>query len=175
MRCAENICTSQKAGALSRRKGKRPMHDLLYRFIQALKDGWQGCCPHCGRWAQVYRRTLHTSVCLQLAALYRADGSMDYVHTSKLLRAGSTGTGDFCKAKYWNLIQSKPDHEQDEKKSSGYWMLTTKGLDFVRHGGFIEKYALIYDDKVIGYKGPMVTFQQCVGKKFNYLELLEGA
>lgn len=142
-------------------------------FIQQLKNGHEGKCPCCGRFAKVYHRKVHTSTALQLIELYKRGGDRDFIHASKLIPQGVTGTGDFTKAKYWGLITEQAPFD-DDKKASGSWMLTALGVNFVKNEAKIQKYAAIYDDRVLYAHGPLVSIEECVQEKFCYKDLMEG-
>lgn len=142
-------------------------------FIDCLKNGHEGKCPTCGRFAKVYYRSIHTSVALQLIQIYKLGGAEMYIHTSKLIPKGVSGAGDFSKAQYWELVKEMP-HTPGKKKSSGYWMLTELGVEFVKGNVSVTKYALVYDTRVIDMKGKLVSITECIGNKFDYEDLMAG-
>lgn len=142
-------------------------------FFDDLRAGNKMKCPCCQRYAQVYHRNLHTSVALQLIMLYKKGGDQRYIHVRELVTDNMSGAGDFTKAKYWGLIQEAPMQE-DGKKSSGYWKLTTEGQMFVTGMSAIRKTLLVYDDQVIGSEGGVVYINECLGNKFNYQQMMEA-
>lgn len=142
-------------------------------FHAALKRGEELDCPCCGRFAKIYKRKLYSSVAAQLIKLYRIGGLTNYVHVAALVATGSSGVGDFSKAAYWGLIEEK-EHEPDDKKTSGYWMLTMKGSAFVRRAIKIPNYVLVYDAKVLSFEGDEVSIQDCLGEHFSYTELMSA-
>lgn len=154
------------------------MQDLFNNhktFMMDLLDGEKKDCPCCGRYAQVYRRHLHHDPAKKLIKLYRAGGAEKFIHTSVLIEKGDTSVGDFSKAKHWKLIH-QADPDSDAKKTSGMWKLTQKGISFVRGEISIQRIALIFDDRVLGFSDDMVTIQECLdGGGFNYRELMEAA
>lgn len=142
-------------------------------FFDDLRAGNKMLCPCCKRYAQVYRRHLHTSVALQLIILHKRGGADKYVHVRELVTDNMSGAGDFTKAKYWGLIQEAPIQE-DGKKSSGYWKLTMDGVMFVKGLHAIRKTLLVYDDQVIGSEGGVIYINECLGNKFNYQQMMEA-
>ena len=62
-------------------------------FESALRRGEKQCCPTCGRYAQIYRRRIHTSIALQLITLYRLGGDANFIHASELIAPGIAGAG----------------------------------------------------------------------------------
>ena len=143
-------------------------------FWSRLRTGEKMDCPCCGRYSQMYKRALHYSVAVQLIEFHKMGGSDDFVSLRNMVRRWPTGIGDFTKAKYWELIMSK-DHVPDAKKTSGLWMLTSKGTLFVLGLLSIPKYAIIFDDEVRGMTGEYVTIKDCLTDKFNYTDLMNNA
>lgn len=142
-------------------------------FLQMLLNGFKGRCRACGRHAQVYNRSIHFTTAWQLIRLYRLGGAYGFIHASRLIPPGQTGTGDLGKAKYFGLIEQK-GHDEGKKKHSGYWKLTERGVLFVRGNIPIEEFVGIFDDKVISKATKLVNIQDCLGKKFDYQKLMEG-
>jgi len=134
-------------------------------FFAELSVGESKCCPTCGRYAKIYRRSLHCSVALQLIRLHNLGGIDAYVSASRLIPPGNTGVGDFTKAKYWSLIE----HSEGD---GSMWRLTFNGLMFVRGNARIQKYAMVYDDRVQGFDGDPVTIRECLEEKYNYEDLM---
>jgi len=145
---------------------------LFSEFMQKLMNGWKGDCPCCGRHSQVYRRTIHTDLAVQLIRMYRlgARGG-EFIHASKLIPEGQAGSGDLGKARYFGIVEQMP-HVPGKKKKSGYWSLTPDGSAFVRGEIMIDEYAMVFDDRVIKTGGRKVSIQQCLGNGFSYTELM---
>lgn len=143
-------------------------------FLEKLKNGYAGPCPCCKRHAQVYRRAIHATAASQLVKLYRLGGDHQYVHTRELIPEGQSSIGDFSKAKHFGLIEDRP-HDPDNKKTSGEWMLTAKGRDFVLGICGIPEFVMVFNDTVILEGNQFVKIEQCLGKTFNYTELMRGA
>lgn len=140
-------------------------------FKNRLIAGSKSDCPCCGRYAQVYKRRIYSTPAAQLILLKTLNGANEFVHSSRLLFNGTTSVGDFAKAKYWELIEEKPN-TSDEKNRSGYWKLTELGFRFVLGDIVIPEYVYIFDDKVIEWAGKDVSIKDCLGKKYNYSELM---
>ena len=144
-------------------------------FLASLRGGHKGNCPCCDRYAQVYKRHLHFTVAWQLIRLYRLNGLSEYVNACELIMTGQHGTGDFQKAKYWELIERRPlTKAEDTKKSSGWWRLTPKGLDFVLGRITIPRFAMVFDDRVIAFEGKLVSVQDALDARFEYTRLMAG-
>jgi hypothetical protein len=146
------------------------------QFKEQLLDGAALNCPCCDRHAQVYRRRLHKSVAVALIRLYKLALSYDpgyFFHVSELVTEGMSGIGDFSKAKYWHLIEAD-DNDDPAKKTSGNWRLTPRGVSFVKGELGITEYAMVYDDRVLEYRGKTIYIHDSLSAEFNYTELMEN-
>ena len=143
-------------------------------FLIRLKTGEKFFCQCCGRWTQAYKRQIHHSIARSLISLYHIQNTgyeREYFHTSKFCK---TDTGsDFAIAKHWGLIEAAQDVPEG-KRTSGFWRITPKGKLFVTNKDLIKKYALIYDDRLLGFDGKDISITDCLGKKFNYDQLMAG-
>lgn len=135
-------------------------------YMDFLRRGGEGPCPCCGRFNKIYERRLHTTICRQLIILYRAGAADHYVHSKK------AGGPDFTIAKFWGLIQSKPNDSNRGKKDSGFWALTKLGVEFVQNLAAVPTYAFLYNDQVLKFSEEMSDIEECLGRKFNYSELM---
>jgi hypothetical protein len=145
-------------------------------FMEKLRAGYEGDCPCCGRYSKVYHRTLHTTVAVQLIVMYRIITSpgrhtSEYIDANEIQKRFKRVVGDLSKAKYWGLIVAK-DHTPDDKRSSGFWRMTELGIEFVKGGVKIKKYAHIYDDKVLDATGALVSIEDCLQNKYSYADLM---
>lgn len=142
-------------------------------FLSRLKEGDKCDCPTCGRYAQLYRRKFHASMARQLIKLYRLGGTAHYIHASKLILDGVTGSGDFTEAKYWGLIHSRINTDADTK-SNGQWMLSRSGLAFVQGKLRIPAEVTVFDDEVTGESVETISIHEALGDRFNYHELMDA-
>lgn len=146
---------------------------LLRKAFETAKD--EGCtCPLCGQYAKVYKRKINAGMAADLLRLYRLNVHgmyNDYHHYTKF--CNKSGGGDFAKLVYWGLIESKP-HTQDDKKSSGYWAITQRGIDFAEGKITVIERKHIYNGEMCGESGGQVTIRDALGKNFNYSELMNA-
>lgn len=132
-------------------------------------------CPCCDKFAKRYQRSLSHSQVKSLVALYRhmlahPEEPWHYVKDFDPNDGGNV----FCKARYWGLVDWRPDPKDQDKKCSGYWTLTAQGVAFLRNRQPIQKYALVYNGACEGLEGELVYVEQCLQKKFSYKELMAG-
>ncbi len=127
-------------------------------------------CPCCSQRAQIYCRRLHAqSTAWLIDLVQKYERTKDYVHVNETDARG----GDYAKNAIWGLCV-RDNSTTTNHKSSGRWMPTRAGIEFVYGQRTIRKTALVFDSKVIGFTGPEVDVKQCLGKRFNYAELMRG-
>lgn len=129
-------------------------------------DGFD--CPTCKRMVQIYKRTLHKSIILQLVNLLNAGGDKKYIHSDKFI-TGTVGK-DFAISKHWDLIVQEPTEDR-RRKTSGKWKLTPLGVDFLLSRSAIHKYTYLFNDKIIGTSESVVFIKDCLGKTFDYSKI----
>jgi hypothetical protein len=126
-------------------------------------------CPLCRQEVKVYRRKLDGSMCRSLIAFYRHGdrhqrGWSRYSDTLTQDGIGYHGA-DYGKLAYWGLLEPDPDRR-------GYWRVTELGLEFVRREATVPSHAVIYDSRCLRVDGDPVEIVTCLGKKFDYWELM---
>lgn len=111
-----------------------------------------------------------------LIYLYRHFDHEQFVHKSELVKAKGLATtfggGDFAKLAYWGLVEEKQLQESADKRTSGYWRITTEGIKFVERKTKIKSHVKIYDSRFFGFSGEDVSIEDCLGEKFSYAELM---
>jgi hypothetical protein len=153
------------------------MASVRQEFQHVLKKGEQSDCPCCGRHAQLYRRTFHSSMAVQLIRMYQLGGCQKFTHASKLILPGMSGSGDFSKAKYWGLIvpKDKAIYDTDTpSKANGFWRMTPAGQQFVNGLIAIPMDVTVFADEVLAESRQTITIREALGTKFNYDELMEA-
>jgi len=73
---------------------------------------------------------------------------------------------------HWELLENKPKKDDEDKRSSGFWRLTQKGRDFLRHKITVPKHAFVFDTKLIKFSREHTSVVTALGKKFSYEELM---
>ena len=154
------------------------MIDSLQQAKNDIRQGWETpkgvVCKCCGQLVKVYPRQVYKTIAVRLIKLYRLHqtGAAEYYHLSKI-GTPTNGGGDFTKLRYWRLIEQRPDLEDPDKKSDGYWKITQAGINFVEGKKSIIKYCHVYNN-VVGYRsGGQINIHDALGKeKFNYPELM---
>lgn len=172
-----------------------PQHDTL-RIARALlmreRETVKGAiCPCCDQFAKVYRRKLNSGIAVALIALYRlslrqrisTEVDQPYYHVNEIateLHAmkfrNQMAAAQIPLARFWCLVEEELN-ANTSKSQSGKWRFTSAGWDFLRRRGnksTIAKYVLLYNNQALGYAGPDVTIDNCLGQHFNYQDLMVG-
>lgn len=88
-------------------------------------------------------------------------------------RLGVSATGmSYSILAWWKLLEPSKENDDPTKKSSGYWRITQKGIDFLEKRITVPKRVHIYDNKCVGFDEEMVDVIKALGKKFDYQELM---
>jgi hypothetical protein len=144
-----------------------PLSEAKAWLRARLRDG--ATCPCCSQRAQTYRRKITATSARALVTMYRKHG----LEVGHLPTALGRKQADEAKMVYWGLIEDE-GVLRDDGGRAGYWRVTDKGLHFMQGRLTIQKYALVYDSRCLGFEGPQVSFSQCLGETFDLRDLLDG-
>lgn len=151
--------------------------ETLVEAKKHLRDNWEKGtdCPCCGQHVKLYSRPMHYMMVAGLIQLYNLDKKKPgYYHVSELsIGQTYTSIGDFAKLKYWGLIEQKPKDPKENKRTSGYWRITQRGVQFVLGQRTEHERVLIFNKKNLGLTGDKIDIKQALGGRFNYNELMK--
>lgn len=141
------------------------------RVGEAKGRGYSHDCPCCGQHAKIYKRTIHAGMAAALIRMYQMNVTDNggWIPVSEIYARGAAG--DYAKLRYWSLVESA-DARGAVKNASGFWRLTDRGKRFVEGQLRLPKYALVFDNNVLGHEGALVTIHECLGKRFSYVSLM---
>ena len=71
----------------------------------------------------------------------------------------------------WDLAHTEKS-EDKAKKTSGYWIPTQKGIDFVRDETVVPEYKEMFNNQILGTSTKKINIKVALGTKFNYEELV---
>lgn len=127
-------------------------------------------CPCCGQYVKSYRRNISGTIASLLIAAYQKYGLKSFRPIDEF----GKNSPDFVKLRYWDLLKEvDPEaYRDDGSNRTGKWRLTLGALQFVRGSSTRPKYAVIYNNKFLRFEGEPVTIRDCLGKKFDYEELM---
>lgn len=132
-------------------------------------------CPCCKQIAREYKRTIHAAMAQKLIQFWREYGTMTWGERTPLMLRGRVGAadggGDFAKLRYWLLVEEADEERQDGGRA-GWWRVTQLGARFVQNELAVHRYAYVYDGRLRRVEGPLWNIQRCLGKRFDYNELM---
>ncbi len=146
------------------------------RDRQHIQDHWRKGlnCVTCKQLVKLWPQSLHSKQGSWLIALckeYERTGDWvgikEFNHKTKMLG------GDYAKLRYWDLVEQH-DNTDEDKRASGLWRPTAKGIQFYRNQITVPKTVATYDGVPRAFIGDNVNIIQVLGKKFSYQELLNA-
>jgi len=140
--------------------------DEAKAYINSLKhEGVK--CPCCYQLVKYYPYKLSSGMAYVLIQMYKSD--KEWVHPIQEFR---TVNGDYAKLRWWGLIEDRQDEPEEDKKASGYWRITPKGMAFVEGTIKVTEKAILFDNQCWGYEGDEIYITDALSNKFNYSELM---
>lgn len=146
----------------------RSLAQAREQLLAELDDGTT--CPCCHQHAQRYRWTLPGSAAGYLIRAYEIGGVTRFVESKQVKRRGEQAMPSICR--FWDLLEEENDRRPDGGRS-GWWRVTTAGERFVL-GGWIPKYAYVYNGRVEWRDGPSVTIADRLGRPFDWNDHMRG-
>lgn len=141
---------------------------------ELVHDGHE--CPCCRQYAKVYRRKLNHVPAAALIALYRVAGR-EFAHLPTIIRERhpefANQGGYTVLSQHWGLIEEERARREDGGRA-GYWRVTVDGELFIRNQFDVPSHVELYDDRVMKFRGSRVRITDCLGKKFDYRELMDS-
>jgi hypothetical protein len=133
-----------------------------------------GCiCPCCNRLVKIYKRKLNSGMAQELIDLYSLsfnDLETKFYHHTQFAKVSG---GELSKLTHWGLVCEK-QNTIDDKRTSGFWGITEKGILFVENKISVEKYIYLLDAELISYSKETTNIIESLGSKFNYPELMNS-
>lgn len=160
-----------------------PKTTTLAQAQQVLKDhAVEGAvCPCCRQLVKLYTREITSSMAYVLILLHRHfEKAPDYIHVpnylSDMTKLGSMiRGGDFAKLRYWGLLEEMPDAKRkDGSKRAGFYRMPEKGHQFAKGEIKVPKTVFLYNDTFLGFGPGDTSIHECLGKDFNYDDLMAG-
>jgi hypothetical protein len=129
-------------------------------------------CPCCNQLVKLYKRKLHTEMALFLIKLVKAyQKKPRWYSTRELLPAIAKSATDGAYLTRWGLVEKMPSMNSSGGKA-GMYKPTDKGIKFALGQIFVASHVHILCGKTVGFSETTVFIQSCLGKKFNYTELM---
>ena len=146
------------------------LEDARAYVRQRLDDGVE--CPCCGRLAKRYVIKLNSTIAAWLVALTRiTEQGNTWAHAREasacVVGAGASAVG-YAYLQHWGLV------EQADKDAgrSGHWRPTDFGVEFVRNRVLVPKCVVLWNNRLEGFGGELVTIRDALGSRFDLKELM---
>jgi hypothetical protein len=137
----------------------------------------EGCkCVVCKQNVKMYKKKIDSQMAYFLIRLHKItkeNPTKRFFHVQDDINVTLKVGGSWAKLRYWELIEEQPkDSSATEKRTSGMWRITMKGIDFVEGKINVLKYVKLYNQTFYGYDGDEVSIREAIKDKFNYQELM---
>jgi len=135
-------------------------------------------CPVCDQKVDRTRRRLSQPMARILIAMYRQDQRApgQWIHLVDLLARDfpKRAPGDGQKLRHWGLIEKDADAQPENgAKSAGQYRITALGIRFVLRQVQMHSHGFSFNNQfAIDTKADLVGIEWCLGKGFNYQELM---
>ena len=110
-------------------------------------------CSHCGARIKEFTIPLSRNNISVLLTIYRIDKPMGFFKTKEIYTKvkSSSPTAEITRLKYLGAIAPYFDVRDVQKKNirSGKWVITDKGIDFIKKAGTLPSYVIVRNEKVI--------------------------
>lgn len=131
-------------------------------------------CPCCHQRVKLYRRRLHSEMALFLIKLVKAyQAEQRGYSTRELLPATSKSSTDGAFLTRWDLVEGEPSMNSSGAKK-GIYRPTRKGIEFAQGRISVPSHVHILCGKTVGFSEAPIYISQCLGRRFNYAELMHG-
>jgi hypothetical protein len=113
---------------------------------------------------------------LNLYYLTKTYPTTEYFKSSQFCK-GRNGAGRFAALRHHNIIEeakaNNDNTNEGQKKNSGMWKLTDKGIQYCEGKVKIPKYILTYNRQFIGTDGELMGVEEFLKEPFHYKETME--
>lgn len=152
----------------------KTLEDAMREFITGVKDGT--FCPCCQRYAKVNKVSINKSMAKALEWISKnAEVGGKWVYVQERGPDWMKRSNSHAKMLHWGLLERAETDE--DKKHSGVYRPTEKGMKFLAGDIKVRKYMAIYNN--INIKpdgiGPLVSFEDCMGESFDYKSMVREA
>lgn len=149
------------------------LDDARERVIRGRETTDGIVCPCCDQFVKVYKRRIKAMEAAWLCKLVRQyQREQRYYHIDEMR---PFSRGDEAKLLHWGLIVDKLT-EDTQKRRSGLWIPTEKGIDFVHGRTRVVKHLFLFNQEPLGFADPTdtVSIRDCLKVAFDYEKLMNG-
>lgn len=159
-------------------------HDRLKKgLIGHIKNGCPkedkqecACChqdvnahKHKVTWAQAVALTVLVDMCEQEPGYHHVDDIKD--QTLARLHETHIVLSHWSVMAKWSLIEDEPNLTDPEKRTSGMWRPTVRGIDFVYDRYLISKYLWTFNNTILHESEENISIQGATGEQYSWPEM----
>lgn len=155
------------------------LNELREPLMKAAESRKTNDCPLCNQSVHINKDKQTDSSTKNLLNLYyltKESPDIEYFPSHKFCK-GRNGAGRFAALRYHDFIiesvANKESTNDGQKKNTGLWKLTDKGIDYCEGRIKIPKYILTYNRKFIGTDGPLMSIDEFLNEQFHYRKLMD--
>jgi len=144
-----------------------PLGEAIDFTVDAAVNGG-AICPCCSQFVKVYKRKINSAMAKALVDLYKEGKTFKFVHGPTV-----TTCREVSKLSWWGLVVEESTLRPDGGRS-GYWRVTKKGEQFIKKQIKCQKYAHVFDGKILNHVGDFINIEDAFGSPFHYNELMNA-
>lgn len=146
--------------------------------LEQLRQTWKstihgdgGKCPCCDRFGKLYSRTINKTMATALKWLVEQNqqkGLREWIDVPNTAPPYVLRGYQLTTLRWWGLVERELPDPKVNKKHSGHWRATLKGIDFVEGRVEVPRKAYHYDGDAVGFSDDQTGYEACLKRKFDY-------
>lgn len=147
-----------------------------YPELSSMLQQKNSTCPCCSQKVNMCSYKIYDSSALALIKLKQLTDKKKkpyHVYDFAESTALHVRASHYADLRHWGLIEPFKSNDP-KKKSSGFWTITQKGIDFVEGKIRLPEKIKMFNNTFFGYDGDDIDIIQALGQKFNYYEIMLG-
>jgi hypothetical protein len=148
--------------------------------LKVLQEEWRrtiegkgGRCPCCNRWGKIYPRHINATMARSLSWLVAEADNTAWVDIPNTAPRWLVRSNQLPTLRWWELVERAATDDKD-KKFSGMWRPTAKGIAFANGTIAVPRTVYTYDGNVVEYGEDRLYIHECRDKNFSYAEVMES-
>ena len=146
-------------------------HEKIREMLVKMLKGDGASCPCCGQKVVLYRRKLNTNMARFLIRLVKEYERTGQGVRHEVLRSEKDGR-DYSYITKWGLAETFAPEKGEDKKDSGLWKPTPKGIDFAYNRLTVPARVFLYDNQIVGWDTQTCSVEEALGQKWSWSELM---
>lgn len=127
-------------------------------------------CPKCGQLVRTWKKHLVSTAVASLCRLVAMYDGVPLHHDDFTVLLKDR---NFSQLRLWGLVEPSGNGDPT-KRSSGRWVPTRHGIEFVRGEAQVRRYVVTKHNHIQRFEGGLIGVREALGTRFDYRELLEA-